>query len=569
MQVFIRSLTAISLLGLAIVAHAQISDDIEAPYARVTGQESATTPGVMTFLGVPYAEPPLEANRWRAPILLTDARRVRAEAYGAQCVQTAATNTNLLPGGGGFAGQFGRGGGGLGGGGRLGGGFGGPPGGFGGFGMRVATSEDCLFLNIWSGADSEDAGAPVLVWIGGEQLQRGAGSNPIGLGEQLASRGVVVASINYRLGTFGFLAHPELSAEAGTSGNYGLLDAIAALQWIKANIESFGGDPNNITVVAASAGADMTAALIGSPEASGLFQKAVLQSGTWMGTGIAKMQTLAEAEASGAALMSAQFPDMDLEDLRDLPYGQLSGKLQDPSIVVDGRIIPRDLAEVFANGEQNAVNVIVGSNKEEGVTFLQRTSIRSPAQFDAYVRERFGALADEFLRMYPSGTTISDEDTANGVAAASNVTALGDELAWAMRKVALSQLEVGSSGYVYEFTRVPPAAGTDLTAPASTHGVEVQYVLNNMGPNRDWTNGDRQLAQVMASYWLNFAETGSPNGNHRWQDDTELPVWPAYSGSDEFQAMEFGDRIGTNPIWQVGPERLELFDRIYEALVLN
>lgn len=554
MHVFIRSLLAVSLLGLAIVARAQIDDFIEAPYIRIVGEESATTPGVMTFLGVPYAEPPIEENRWRAPILRTDAGRIRfrAESYGAQCIQTLPSNPGLVPAGGGFAGQFGRG-----------------PAPAGGFGMRIPASEDCLFLNIWSGADSEDAGAPVLVWIGGEELQRGAGSSPIALGEELASRGVVVASFNYRLGTFGFLAHPALSAEAGTSGNYGLLDAIAALQWIRANVEAFGGDPDNITVVSASAGAEMTAALIGSPEAEGLFQKAVLQSGTWMGSGIAKMQTLAEAEASGAALMTAQFPGMDLDDLRELPYGQLSGKLQDPQIVVDGRIIPRDLAEIFEQGQQNAVNVIVGSNREEGVSFMQRTAIRSAAQYDAYARERFGALANEFLRMYPSGTSIADEDTANGIAAASNVTALGDELAWAMRKLALSQLEVGSSGYVYEFTRVPPPSATDLNAPASTHGVEVQYVLNDMAPNRDWTSGDRQLAQVMASYWLNFAETGSPNGNHRWQEDTPLPAWPVYSGSDEFQAMEFGDRIGTNPIWQVSPEKLELFDRIYEALVLN
>jgi para-nitrobenzyl esterase len=254
--------------------------------------------------------------------------------------------------------------------------------------------------------------------------------------------------------------------------------------------------------------------------------------------------------------------------LRELPDGQLSTLLQDPQVIVDGRLIPRDLAEVFENGQQNPVNVIVGSNKEEGVTFLQRTSIRSAAEYDAYARERFGALADEFLRMYPSGLTIGNEDIAAGIAASSNVTALGDELAWAMRKVALSQLDAGGAGYVYGFTRVPPQAGTDVDEPASVHGVEVQYVLNNMGPNRDWTSGDRQLAQVMASYWINFAETGSPNGSHRWQD-AELPVWPAYSGSDEFQAMEFGDRIGTNPIWQLSPEKIDLFDRIYESLVLD
>jgi para-nitrobenzyl esterase len=280
------------------------------------------------------------------------------------------------------------------------------------------------------------------------------------------------------------------------------------------------------------------------------------------------MQTLAEAEALGAELMAAQFPDMDLDDFRDLPYGQLSGKLADPKLIVDGRVIPRDLAEIFASGRQNDVSVLVGSNKEEGVTFLQRSSIRSAAEYEAYVRERMGSLADEFLRLYPSGTSLNDTDLANRIAASSNVTALGDELAWAMRHLALQQAEAGSSGYVYEFTRIPPATSTQTDAPASLHGPEVSYVFNNMGQFRDWTEGDRQLAAVMASYWINFADTGSPNGSHRWQD-AELPHWPVYTGSDEFQVMEFGDRVGTNPIWQIVPEKLELFDQIYDSLVLN
>jgi para-nitrobenzyl esterase len=304
------------------------------------------------------------------------------------------------------------------------------------------------------------------------------------------------------------------------------------------------------------------------PEAEGLFQKAILQSGSWMGTGIAKMQTRAEAEALGARLMAEQFPDSDLKDLRDLPYGQLSGKLADPRLIVDGRYIPRDLAAIFASGQQNEVSVLVGSNKEEGVTFLQRSNIRSAAEYESYVRERLGDLADEFLRMYPSGTSLNDVELANRIAASSNVTALGDELAWSMRNLALRQAAAGSSGYVYEFTRIPPPTTTQTDAPASVHGAEIPYVFNNMGSMRSWTDGDRQLAQVMASYWINFADTGSPNGSHRWQD-ADLPPWPTYTGSDEFQVMEFGDRVGTNPIWQIVPEKLELFDLIYESLVLN
>ena len=563
----IRYLTAVALVSTAGVASGQIERTIDAPVGEIRGERSTEERNVMYYFGVPYAEPPVGENRWRPPEPIESYDdRIDAEAYGAQCMQPQA---GPGAGGGGFGGGRGgrgfaaqgrggfggRGGGIRGGGGgiRGGGGFGAPP---------VGTSEDCLTLNIWSGAETGDARRPVIVFIHGNRLTQGAASDPRYSGERLASRGLVVVSFNYRLGVYGFLAHPELSAESGSSGNYGLMDALAALRWVNRNIGAFGGDPDNVTVLGASAGAIMTAALIGSPEAEGLFGRAILQSGSFMGHGIARTPALAEAERTGVERL-ARFGDVSLAELRALPAEQLTGVLGDPAIIVDGRVIPEDLARIFERGEQNAVDVLVGSNKEEGIVFHERSPLSSeirdevPAAYEAAVRGRFGPLADRYLRIYPSGTPEA--------AAVSNVTALGDEMAWAMRKLALSQIEIGNRAHVYAFTRVPPATGAEA-ARGATHGTEIQYVFNSMGTFGGWTDGDRRLAEVISSYWINFAESGTPDGADRWQG-AELPGWPVYTGSEEFQTMEFGDRIGTNPTWVIVPEKLELFDEAYAALL--
>jgi para-nitrobenzyl esterase len=531
---------------------------VKAPAGDIAGVQSTTNENVVAFLGIPYAAPPTGENRWRAPQPPDTDRNFRAEAYGAQCQQRLASGVTpgQAVGRGGFTGQAPRGGGmgGFGGAGFGGAGRGGP----GGFGPQgsIITSEDCLFLNVWSGAESETAGSPVMVWIHGDQFLRGTGSDSRYIGEFLASRGIVVVNFNYRLGTFGFLAHPLLTAEAGSSGNYGLMDSIAALEWVKTNIAAFGGDPDNVTVFSGSYGAVMTAALVGSPAAEGLFQRAILQSGSWMGMGMAPMQTLAEAEAVGTAQV-ARFGTPTLEDLRGMTVDQLLGVLPEPKLIVDGKLIPEDLSATFAAGRQNAVDVIVGSNREEGVVLAERSTVRTFGEYEAAISARFGALADDVLRIYPSGS--------NELAISSYVTALGDEMAWQMRLLAAQQTALGKTARVYEFTRVPPVSNVQ-TQRGSTHGSEVQYVFNTMGQLQAWTEGDRRLAQIMASYWINFAETGSPEGVDRWEG-VPLPEWPAYTGSEEFQTMELGDRIGTNPVWVIAPEKLELFDRAYQALV--
>ena len=554
----LRILAGVALAGAALAAHAEIPDKIEAPVGQINGTRSTQNENVVSFLGIPYAAPPVGENRWKAPQPADMGRRFDANAYGAQCMQplAAGPTPGQVGGRGNFTGQFGGGGGGMGRGG----------GGMGGGGLRagqfvpqapIVTSEDCLYMNIWSGAESATASRPVMVWIHGDQFIRGAGSDNRYIGELLASRGIVVVNFNYRLGTFGFLALPQLSAEAGgTSGNYGLMDAIAALNWVKTNIAAFGGDPDNVTVFGGSHGAVMTAALIGSPAAEGLFNRAILQSGTWMGMGMAPMQTLAEAEQAGTAAI-ARTGMTDLAALRELDVDQVLPLLSQPQIVIDGELIPEDLSTRYANGRQNQVDVIVGSNREEGVVFAERSTVRSPEAYVAEINARFGSLAPAFLRIYPTGSL--------EIAISSYVTALGDEMAWQMRMLAARQTANGSKAHVYAFTRVPPVS-TVATQRGSTHGSEVQYVFGTMGQFANWTEGDRRLAQVVASYWINFAETGSPEGVDRWQDEP-LPAWPAYTGSEEFQTMELGDRIGTNPIWVLSQEKLDLFDRAYQTLV--
>lgn len=533
-------LAALLVGGLPFVAIAEIDRVIATGAGEVRGARDLDNDGVMVFLGIPYAAPPVGSNRWRPPQPVADFNgRFAADRWGDQCQQ--APQMLMLRGGdtGNAAGQI------LGGGREA-------PGGT----TPVPISEDCLTLNVWSGAEDAGADAPVMVWIHGNELVRGAASDERYNGATLASRGVVVVSFNYRLGAFGFLAHPALTAEAGSSGNYGLMDAIAALNWVKDNIDGFGGDPDNITVFAGSDGATMAAALIGSPAGEDLFHKAILQSGGWMGIDIGKMQTLAEAEAIGQNQL-ARFGDASLAELRALPAAQLTGVLADPEVIVDGEVIPRDLSAVFAAGEQNAVDVIVGSNRDEGLVLAQRRGLLESDAWKTEMRAQFGTeLTEDFLSLYPA--------TSNAVARQSVETALSDKMAWQMRLLAERQVAIGEDAHVYAFTRVPP--GTALGTAAATHGVEVPYVFNTMGEYQGWTAGDRSLARIIASYWINFAETGNPNGSHGW-DDITLPEWPVYTGSEEFQTMEFGDRIGTNSIWRLARDSAALFDRVYAEVV--
>jgi para-nitrobenzyl esterase len=486
-------------------AWAAIPAEIRIDSGTIAGTTGAS-PEIRAFKGIPYAAPPVAANRWRPPQPVDPWDGVRpAMEFAPRCTQ---------------------------------GGPGGPN-----AGNAPPTSEDCLYLNVWTTADAAADHRPVMVWLYGGGFFGGAGSEPRYHGDGLARKGAVVVTLNYRLGSLGFFAHPDLTKESGrSSGNYGMMDAIAALQWVKRNIGSFGGDPGNVTVFGESAGANLTAALVGSPEAEGLFHRAIAQSGAWMGLGMARMGTLARAEEVGAKAM-ADAGASSIADLRAKPAAEVFAAIRGGNLVVDGYLIPEDLSLTFAAGRQNPVDLLVGSNKDEG-TFFARPGLTA-AVFKTQAQQRFGDLAEDYLSLYPAGS-----DTQ---AAESYLAAFSDEAAWHMRLFAHVQAMRDNDAYVYYFTRVPPSP-PGRQSRGATHVAEIAYMFDNLAGDSPWTDVDRKLADLMSSYWVNFARTGDPNG-------AGLPSWPEFGAARKAQVL--GDTVVTETNAAPAAAQQAFFDRAY------
>src|SRR5262249_7718884 len=259
------------------------------------------------------------------------------------------------------------------------------------------ADEDCLFLNVWTGALRADEQRPVMVWIFGGAYTEGAGSSRHNDGEALARKGAVVVTFNYRLGPFGFFSHPELTKESGhnASGNQAVWDCIAALKWVQKNIAAFGGDPANVTIFGESAGSALSAGLVGSPEAKGLFRRAISESGAWMGLSMAPMRSRPSAEGPGTGRFAQPLAALPLSELRAKPTDEITKGLRGAGMIVDGWAIPEDESITFANGKQNAVDVLVGSNKDEG-SFNSR--LATAAQWTEQIRSRWKDLADAVLK---------------------------------------------------------------------------------------------------------------------------------------------------------------------------
>src|SRR5215471_4709922 len=312
-----------ALLVAAVNASAMIPEQVRVETGLLAGTVSAGQPSVRVFKGIPFAAPPLGENRWRAPQPVAKWEGVRkADAFGAPCIAGAPAQ--------------GRGG-------RGGGAQAAPPA-QAAPAREPARSEDCLYANVWTSANSANDRRPVMVWIYGGGFTGGSGGQEWYDGENLASKGPVIVTINYRLGSLGFFAHPDLAKETGHagSGNYGMMDAIAALQWVKRNIAAFGGDPNKVTVAGESAGAIMVGALVGSPQAKGLFVRAIAESGGWMGLTMGKMRASADAEAAGAKAMQT-LGVSTIAELRAKPVNELA--IQGPAgLVIDGYLIPEDVS---------------------------------------------------------------------------------------------------------------------------------------------------------------------------------------------------------------------------------
>jgi para-nitrobenzyl esterase len=500
-----------ALLAVSVTGFAALPAEIKTDSGTVAGT-SGESPEVHVFKGIPYAAAPVGQNRWRPPQPAAAWHGVRAATeFAPRCTQR---------------------------------GFGGPnaP-------ALPPTSEDCLYLNVWTAASSPGERRPVMLWIYGGGFFGGAGSEPRYGGEGLASKGAVVVTINYRLGSLGFFAHPELSRESAhrVSGNYGMLDAIAALQWVQRNIEAFGGDPANVTVFGESAGAIMTAALVGSPLAKGLFRRAISQSGAWMGLGMATMGTLARAEAAGAEAVADS--GATLAQLREKPAAEIFSSIRGGNLVVDGYVIPEDLSLTFAAGRQNPVDVLVGSNRDEGTLFV-RPDLTTD-QFTGQVRQRFGVLADEFFKLYPASSEAETND--------SYLMSFRDELAWHMRKFAELQAKLGARAFVYYFSHVPPSP-PGRPSRGATHVAEISYMFDNLLAGAAWTDSDRHLADVMSSYWVNFAMSGDPNG-------PGLPRWPAYASAASHNVQVLGDTVSTETDSAPSQASLAFFDSAYQQLI--
>lgn len=495
------------LLGLSQTTLAALPQPVATMHGQLQGTTTTKT-GMSVFRGVPYAAAPVAANRWREPQAVSAWAGVRnATEFAPRCVQ------------GGFA-----------------------PG-----AEQALTSEDCLYLNIWTPAETANAVLPVLIWVHGGGFFTGSGSAESYDGEDLASKGAVVITINYRLGSFGFLAHPELSAESPnhSSGNYGMLDVLAAVTWTKENIAAFGGDPDRITLMGESAGGNVVANLVASPLSAGLFQRAILQSGAWMGWGgITRQPSLAEREVIGADLVSA-YGATSIAELRQASTQAVFENLPaaGSTMNVDGYLLPKDSSLIFAEGTQQPIDVLAGSNRDEGVFF--GPGIQQADAFRTHAQNKFAGLSGRFLALYPA--------TSDAVANASYLSAYTNELAWQLRKMGQFQSRRGRAAWLYFFTHVPPGQ----EARGATHVAELPYMFNHADQNANWTGLDRQLADQMSSYWVNFAATGNPNA-------ATLPAWPAPQDNAPGGVLVLGDAVTAEALQVPAAEVLDFFDAAFE-----
>lgn len=384
-------------------------------------------------------------------------------------------------------------------------------------------SEDCLYLNVWTPAKSAKEKLPVLVWIYGGGFSFGSTSDPVHNGEHLALKGVVLVSIAYRVGQLGFLAHPELSAEnpENVSGNYGLLDQIAGLKWIQNNISAFGGDPDKVTIFGESAGGISVSMLCASPIAKGLFHGAISQSGgsfgptrptTYPGE---NMKALQQAEREGVAYLeragASSIAELRKIEADALPLGMGVGGAWP---IVDGYVIPDDQYLLYEAGKYNDVPVLIGYNSDEGLSFpLGRT----PEEYVASAKNRFGPYVDDLLAAYPVGESNIPRSARNLMRDA----AFGwHTWAWAQLQSKTGKSEV----YLYYFDQHPERlADSPQFDHGTPHGVDVPYVFMNLDPNSERTSkSDLAISETMGTYWTNFAKYGHPNG-------AGVPDWPAYS----------------------------------------
>lgn len=414
-------------------------------------------------------------------------------------------------------------------------------------------SEDCLYLNVWSPAKSAKEKVPVFVWIYGGGFGAGATSEWSYSGEKLAKKGVVLVSIAYRVGQLGFFSHPELSAENPNhvSGNYGLLDMISGLQWIKKNIAAFGGDPDKVTIFGESAGGIAVSMLCASPLAKGLFRGAISESGGSFGPSRQtqtfpgeNMKRLKDAERDGEVYLKNSGVS-SIADLRKLDADKLSDRGFGMSWpIVDGYVIPNDQHKLYEAGKYNDVAILVGYNSDEGASFSPG---RTPEEYISGVKSRYGKFADDLIKAYPVATTTVPK-TARDLA---RDAAFG----WQTWSWARLQAKTGKSKvFYYYFDQHPDyPVGSPREGYGSPHGQEVAYVFQHLNPQQA-SKSDLVVSDAMASYWTNFAKYGNPN-------EAGLPIWPAFSDANPV-VMHFNQTPTLGPV--PSAEALKVLDSYFE-----
>lgn len=488
---------------------------VDTDAGRIRGERTGGSSDVFVFKGIPYAAPPVGELRWRPPQPVTPWKGIRnALAFAPGCPQP---DIRIV-------------------------------------GRVDRRDEDCLYLNVWTPNLDRDKKLPVMFWIHGGGMTVGSGAMPFYHGGTLAEGGAVVVTINYRLGPLGFLAHPWLSTESefGISGNYGLMDQVFALRWVRRNIDRFGGDPENVTIFGESAGSVSVNCLIASPRAKGLFHRAIMQSGT----AVSVTQTLAQKEEEGKRLAKIVAAG-DLDELRSVPparlleavtpkVGLLAGRGVRYGPCVDDYLLSAPPLAIIEQGAFNRVPVIIGTNADEATLFLGRgTGPRRVAGYRMLVRFFFRDHAGEVLKLFPAEKT---EDTRMAFSRLVTVSAF---IAPA-RKLARMLSDAGCRVYLYHFMRVPDRMLK--SGMGATHGLEIPYIFGTSARLLS-ADADRELSAAMQVYWLNFARTGRPSG-------AGLAAWPQY-GADGYRWLVLDDDITTAE--KLYEKECDLMDRVGAA----
>ena len=455
---------------------------------------------VRAFKGIPFAAPPVGELRWQPPQPAAKWKDIlEATEFGHRCIQTSAYPDMIF--------------------------------------HDPGQSEDCLTLNVWTPAKSKKDKLPVMVWIYGGGYTGGGTSEARQDGQYLAHRGVVVVSMNYRLGIFGFFALPELTAESPhhSSGNYGLMDQAAAIQWVKRNIAAFGGDPNNITLFGESAGAFSVSAQMASPLTKDLLSKAIGESGGALVSAGLRFPMREQQERQDAAFATNAFGTDKLADLRKLSVTEILEGLKPKTGAarpegaplrfapdIDGYFLPEPVAQIYAEGKQAHIPMMAGWNKDEarGAVILAKVK-PTPESFEAEAQKAFGDRADEFLKLYPAATDAEAIESAGDFV--SDRFIIYSTWRWLEAQVATGDAPV----YRYRLDLGSPGDKFHPAAIGAFHSDDIEYVFGTLDSRQEavWRPEDRALSNQIQEYWTNFAKTGDPNGG-------DLPKWPTYHATD-------------------------------------